>query len=173
MGSIPPKKIHHHCFHFLLGITVVPREIEDNAYAILWGVKKVYYGQCESDKVNLRYTSGEYGQVAEKGHRLLFLFATSFFKFTTLFFFLYWPLRFNFSDFRFYSRLHFSFVTSLLSKSRLRSLFIQATFSSFASYLFLSRLTFFICDFFFKSRIKKLRTKKKKPRIVKKQRSHK
>ena len=59
MGSIPPKKLHFfifYIFHFLLGITVVPREIEDNAYAILWGVKKVYYGQCESDKVNLRYT---------------------------------------------------------------------------------------------------------------------
>ena len=52
-------------------------------------------------------------------------------------------------------------MTSLLSKSRLLSLFIQATFSSSVSYLFLSRLTFFICDFFFKSRIKKLRTKKK------------
>ena len=34
----PPQKkkktLHNHCFQFLLVITVVPREIEDNGYAI-------------------------------------------------------------------------------------------------------------------------------------------
>ena len=38
------KKIHNHCFQFLLGITVVPREIEDNAYAKVLKVNKVHYG---------------------------------------------------------------------------------------------------------------------------------
>ena len=26
--------LHNHCFQFLLGIAVVPREIEDNGYAL-------------------------------------------------------------------------------------------------------------------------------------------
>ena len=30
----PQKTLHNHCFQFLLVITVVPREIEDNGYAI-------------------------------------------------------------------------------------------------------------------------------------------
>ena len=34
----PPKKIFHNlCFSFLLGITALPREIENNAYAKSWG----------------------------------------------------------------------------------------------------------------------------------------
>ena len=32
----PPQILHNHCFPFLLGITVVRREIEDNGYAILF-----------------------------------------------------------------------------------------------------------------------------------------
>ena len=28
----PPKSLHDHCSQFLLGITVVPREIQDNSY---------------------------------------------------------------------------------------------------------------------------------------------
>ena len=32
----------------LLGKTVVPREIEDNAYAKFYGLKKVHYGLCEN-----------------------------------------------------------------------------------------------------------------------------
>ena len=51
----PPQKkkqqinnLHNHCFQFLLGITVVPREIEDNGYAKLWGENKVHYGLCEN-----------------------------------------------------------------------------------------------------------------------------
>ena len=35
--SIPPKRLHDHCSQFLLGITVVPREIQDNGYEILGG----------------------------------------------------------------------------------------------------------------------------------------
>ena len=38
MHLVPPSIkniLHNHCFQFLLGITVVPREIEDNGYVIL------------------------------------------------------------------------------------------------------------------------------------------
>ena len=46
--------IHHfhidHCFQFLSGFTVVPREIEDKGYAKTFGVNKVHYGLCESDE---------------------------------------------------------------------------------------------------------------------------
>ena len=37
----PPTKIlHNHCFQFLLGVTVVPREIIDNGCAKFWGGKQ-------------------------------------------------------------------------------------------------------------------------------------
>ena len=39
-----------HCFQFLSGFTVVPREIEDNGYAKTLGVNKVRYGLCENDE---------------------------------------------------------------------------------------------------------------------------
>ena len=47
---LPPKILHNDCFQSLLGITVVPREIEDNGYAKCWGVIKVHYGLCENTK---------------------------------------------------------------------------------------------------------------------------
>ena len=34
------------CFSILLGITAVPREIENNAYAKFWRANKVHYGRC-------------------------------------------------------------------------------------------------------------------------------
>ena len=34
---LPSKVLHNPCFSFLLGITAVPREIENNAYAKFWG----------------------------------------------------------------------------------------------------------------------------------------
>ena len=36
-----------------LDITAVPREIENNAYARVWGANKVYYGGCASGKCNI------------------------------------------------------------------------------------------------------------------------
>ena len=33
----------YHCSQFLLGITVAPREIQDNGYGKFWGVNKVHY----------------------------------------------------------------------------------------------------------------------------------
>ena len=47
--------LHNHCFEFLLGITVVPIEIENNGHAIFFGggggwgaVTKVRYGLCQN-----------------------------------------------------------------------------------------------------------------------------
>ena len=46
----PPKFCITFVFHFswLLGITAVSKEIENNAYAKFWGAKKVHYGKCGS-----------------------------------------------------------------------------------------------------------------------------
>ena len=54
---LPPQILHNHCFQFLLGNTVVPREIEDNGYAFFFGgggvvgVNKVHYGLCENSDI--------------------------------------------------------------------------------------------------------------------------
>ena len=42
----PPQIFQNHCFRFLLGITVVQREIEK-----LWEVNKVRYGLCENGEL--------------------------------------------------------------------------------------------------------------------------
>ena len=44
----PPQILHNHCLQFLLGVTVVPREIIDNGYAKLWSVNKMHYGLCQN-----------------------------------------------------------------------------------------------------------------------------
>ena len=44
----PPKFFLTFVFSFLLGITAVPREIENNAYAKFGGANKVRYGKCRS-----------------------------------------------------------------------------------------------------------------------------
>jgi len=46
-----PKILHNVCFSLLLGITAIPREIENSAYAKCWGANKVHYG---------RYAIGEF-----------------------------------------------------------------------------------------------------------------
>ena len=40
---LPPQIFPNHCFQFLLGITVVPREIEDNGSENFLGVSKLHY----------------------------------------------------------------------------------------------------------------------------------
>ena len=45
---LPPKILHNLCYSFLLDITAVPTEIENNAYAKFWGANKVHYGRCAS-----------------------------------------------------------------------------------------------------------------------------
>ena len=42
------KILHNLCFSFLLGITAVPRETENNNYAKFEGANKVHYGRCGS-----------------------------------------------------------------------------------------------------------------------------
>ena len=39
-----PQILHKHCFQFLLGITMVPRENKNNVYAKFGGTNKEYYG---------------------------------------------------------------------------------------------------------------------------------
>ena len=36
--------LHKHCFQFVLGLTMVPRENKNNAYAKFGGTNKEYYG---------------------------------------------------------------------------------------------------------------------------------
>ena len=50
---LPLKILHNHCFQFPLGITVIPREIEDNGYAKFWGVHRVHYGLGENGQYQL------------------------------------------------------------------------------------------------------------------------
>ena len=44
----PPPILHNLFFPFLLDITAVLRETENNAYAKFWGANKVHYGKGES-----------------------------------------------------------------------------------------------------------------------------
>ena len=41
---LSPQILHKHCFQFLLGLTMVPRENKNNAYAKFGGTNKEYYG---------------------------------------------------------------------------------------------------------------------------------
>ena len=45
---LSPHIFHNLCFSFLLGITAVPREIENNPYAKFWVANKVHYGKSGS-----------------------------------------------------------------------------------------------------------------------------
>ena len=46
---LSPQILHKHCFQFLLGLTMVPRENKNNAYAKFWGTSKEYYGIFRND----------------------------------------------------------------------------------------------------------------------------
>ena len=48
---LPLRILHNHCFQFLQGITIVPREIENNGYAKCWGVNEVHYGLCKNGEL--------------------------------------------------------------------------------------------------------------------------
>jgi len=43
---LPPQILHNFCFSFPLGITAVPREIENNDNTKFGGANKVHYGKC-------------------------------------------------------------------------------------------------------------------------------
>ena len=61
-NEVEVEILHNHCFQFLLGNTVVPREIEDNGYAFFFfffflegggggGCGGVHYGLCENGEI--------------------------------------------------------------------------------------------------------------------------
>ena len=41
---LSPQLLHKHCFEFLVGLSMVPRENKNNAYAKFEGTNKEYYG---------------------------------------------------------------------------------------------------------------------------------
>ena len=43
-----PKVFPNHCYQFHWGSTIVPKEIEKNAYARFWGANRAHYEQCEN-----------------------------------------------------------------------------------------------------------------------------
>ena len=54
-----PKILHKHCLQFLLGVKMVPRESEDNAYANFWGDRQraLLYAMIFSVVVNFKSKS--------------------------------------------------------------------------------------------------------------------
>ena len=49
-----PQILHNHCFQFLLGLTMVPRENKNNAYSKFGETNKEYYGIFRSGLFRLR-----------------------------------------------------------------------------------------------------------------------
>ena len=49
-----PQNFAYPLFFLFSGITLIPREIEDNAFAKFWGVNKVYYGRCANGESSRR-----------------------------------------------------------------------------------------------------------------------
>ena len=49
---LSPQILHKHCVTFLLGLTMVPRENKNNAYAKFGGTNKEYYGIFRSGLFN-------------------------------------------------------------------------------------------------------------------------
>ena len=45
---LPPKILHNLCFSFLLGITAVPRKIQNNAYAKFLGEIRCIMGEVQA-----------------------------------------------------------------------------------------------------------------------------
>ena len=54
---LPPKILHSLCFSCLLGITAVPREIENNAYAEFWGQRRCIMGNVEVAYTVIAFTA--------------------------------------------------------------------------------------------------------------------
>ena len=52
---LSPQNLHKHCLQFLLGVKMVPRETENNAYANFWGDKQraLWYVMVFSGVVNM------------------------------------------------------------------------------------------------------------------------
>ena len=42
MLFVSPEILHLHCLQFLLGVNIIPKETENNAYAKFWGIMVCY-----------------------------------------------------------------------------------------------------------------------------------
>ena len=67
---LSPKNLHKHCFQFLLGLTLVPKENENNAYAKFGGTNKEYYGIFRSGLWKLKNSGPLSGQFTISPHTL-------------------------------------------------------------------------------------------------------
>ena len=58
----PSKVLHKHCFQFLFGLTITPREIENNAYAKFWrdnkGTTFVFLKKANCIQLKIRQRAG-------------------------------------------------------------------------------------------------------------------
>ena len=52
---LSPQILHNHCFQFLLGLTMVPRENKSNAYSKFEETNKEYYGNFRSGLFSFDY----------------------------------------------------------------------------------------------------------------------
>ena len=59
-----PKILHKHCLQFLLGVTMAPRETENNAYAKFGVTNKEHYDML------WYFWSGQYHGVLSVGYQL-------------------------------------------------------------------------------------------------------
>ena len=57
---LSPQILHKHCFQFLLGNRVVPRENKNNAHAKFGGTNKEYYGIFRSGLFGDHFRSGDH-----------------------------------------------------------------------------------------------------------------
>ena len=64
---LPSKVLHNLCFSFLLGITAVPREIENNAYAKFWGRQITCTWQIKFD-MNIRRDNQKFAARFKSNH---------------------------------------------------------------------------------------------------------
>ena len=71
---LPSKILHKHCFQFLMGPTMVPRENKNNAYAKFWRPNKEYYGSFESGLFKAlakqEHTSAIVDHIKATGHNI-------------------------------------------------------------------------------------------------------
>ena len=73
---LPRGVLHNHCFQYLLGITVVPGQIEDEGYAELLGINNVHLGLYENGNFERPVAHVEVAQVgrhAPTGFKITFL----------------------------------------------------------------------------------------------------
>ena len=63
---LSPQILHKHCFQFLLGLTMVPRENKNNTYANFGGTNNDYYGIVPSDL--LRMSLKQSSKLSQTGH---------------------------------------------------------------------------------------------------------